>query len=115
MATIDIVEGDTVEYVLYGKEVGQYYIPSKLAWNDVYRFSHADFYLIKRDIETQIGEIVKEWKNVPNSYGHLLYDPVSQLLTVDLCAIGVEQLEVTANLIEKSSGHNQRNIICRFN
>ena len=40
---MDIVEGSSVEYVLYGKEVGQYYVESKLAWNDSYQFLYADF------------------------------------------------------------------------
>lgn len=109
---IDIIESSSVEYVLYGREVGQWHMPNKLAWNNEYYFSHADFYLIKRNSDTKVGEVVREWLNVPNSYGHLLYDPATKLITIDLCAIGAEQIKVEDELPVKNSGYGGLNLVC---
>lgn len=111
---LDIVKGETTEYVLYGKEVGQTYMPYRLSFDDAYQFSHADFYLIRRDAKTKKGVIVKEWLNTKNSSGHLLYDDKTRTITVDLCSIGVEEILVNDILEKKDSGHNETNIICHF-
>ena len=92
---MDIIKGDTINYVLYGKEVGQHYMPFRGAWNDVYHFSHADYYLLRENTGTNETEIIRTWPDKPNAYGQLFFDEETNMLTVELCGIGVAELIVT--------------------
>ncbi len=97
---IDVVKGPTYDYELYGRIVGQYHIPHKLAWNDEYHYSHSDYYLLKRNNNTGLATIVKKWTGSTAQYGSLQYDHNTNILHIKLCGAGDESINVDTELFE---------------
>lgn len=108
---MDIVEGDAVNYILYGKEIGQYHMPSRGAWNNEYYFSHADYYLVRENTETDETEIIRAWLDKPDAYGQLSFDTNTSTLTISLCGVGSEELIVT-DILNPQQPSDERTFIC---
>ncbi len=82
---IDIIKGPIYDYELYGRVVGQHHIYHRFAWNDHYHYSHSDYYLVKRNNDTNTAILVKQWNRSQAQYGSLQYDDSNNILHVKLC------------------------------
>lgn len=95
---IDIVRGSDHEYVLYGRKVGQYYMWSRLSWDNEYHYSHTDYYLVKRSTSTKIAEVVSEWLATDAQYASMRYVKERGILSIRFCPGGEEEVSVDGTL-----------------
>lgn len=95
---IDIVEGPVYEYVLYGRIVGRYYTPHWFSWDNAYRYSHSDYYLLKRNKGTDVAVVLKDWKHLRSQYGSLQFDEATKILHVKFCSGADDAMPVDVEL-----------------
>lgn len=95
---IDIVHGSEYDYVLYGRRVGQYYMRSKLSWNNEYHYLHTDYYLVKRGVSTKSAELVSEWLSTNAQYASMRYVEERRILLIRFCPGREEEVPVDGTL-----------------
>ncbi len=83
---IDIVRGPDHDYVLYGRKVGQYYMWSRLSWDNQYQYLHNDYFLVKRSTSTKIAEVVSEWLAIDAQYASMRYVKERGILSIRFCS-----------------------------
>jgi hypothetical protein len=100
---LDIVRGPEYEYLLYGRELGVYYVPHKNSWDDTYKWLSSDFYLVRKNVTTATSEIVRKYEDVASASGSLQYKEGTGEIRVLICGVADEFVAVKDELEDNTA------------